>query len=195
VFLFACGASSTKPNGPGGASTTTTSAGGGSTAALDDATIAPDVKPLPVPAAGDYPSASVGDQECWQSIDLADDAAKDFAAIVAACGKPTGMLPVIAPVKGQLGPAHKRDKIALSLSGGRCYRYFAVGTAAMGDVDIRIESTDGAVVAIDQATHPVAIIDGDKPLCVTENVDYRFVIEVDGAGAGGYVFGVWARPK
>ena len=60
---------------------------------------------------------------------------------------------------------------------------------------VRIESTDGAIVAIDQSTHPVAIIDGDKPLCVTEDVDYRFVLEVDGPGAGTYMFGVWARPK
>jgi hypothetical protein len=192
---IACGASAPKANGPGGASTTGTSSTSESSAPKDDATTAPDVKVLPMPAAGDYPQSSVGDHECWQSVDLADDAPKDFAAIVAACGKPTGMLPVIAPVKGTLGPDHKRDKLAISLVGGRCYRFFAVGTAAIGDVDIRIESTDGAIVAIDQSTHPVAIIDGDKPLCVTDTVDYRFVLEVDGPGQGAYMFGVWARPK
>ena len=27
------------------------------------------------------------------------------------------------------------------------------------------------------------------------DVDYQFAVEVDGAGTGKYVFGVWAQPK
>lgn len=204
-WMLSCGGAAPPPkstSGVSGASAPESSTAAASSdatpivaAAADDSTVAPKVRLMPRAVRGDYPSSTVGDHECWQKLGLVDEAEKDFAAIAEACGKPTGMLPYIARVKGELGPADKVDKLEIDLAGGLCYRFFAVGTASIGDVDIRIEAADGAIVAIDQTTHPVAIIESDKPLCIKDDVHYRFVLEVDGPGKGRYVFGVYARPK
>jgi hypothetical protein len=53
----------------------------------------------------------------------------------------------------------------------------------------------GALLAADKTDHPIAVIDHDKLWCVDEDMDLDFAVEIDGAGAGGYTFGVWTRPK
>jgi hypothetical protein len=91
--------------------------------------------------------------------------------------------------------ADKRDSFKLKLKGGLCYRYFAAADDTVEDLDILVETTDGALVADDKTKSPVAIIEASKAWCQSDDVEYVFHIEVDGAGKGGYTFGVWARPK
>ena len=193
--FVACGPASTTKGGATPASTTTSSGGGGVENTADGATHAPDVRVLPAPEASDYPTQTVGYQECWNGLSIEDDADADYAEILAACGKPTGMLPMVAPVRGELGSAHKSDKLVVPLKKGMCYRFVAVGNQSLGDVDVRIENSDGALVAVDKTSHPVAIIEGDKPWCIDEDVSWSFVIEVDGNGHGHYVFGVLGKPR
>ena len=195
ILLAACGPTTTGKGSETPASTTTASSGAVEAPPGGDATRAPDVRVLPTPGASDYPTQTVGYQECWNGLSIEDDADADYAEILAACGKPTGMLPVVAPVRGELGPTHKSDKLVVPLKKGMCYRFVAVGNQSLGDVDVRIEKSDGALVAVDKTSHPVAIIEGDKPWCVDEDVQWSFVIEVDGNGHGHYVFGVLGKPK
>jgi len=194
IACFACGTASTTSTGANapknGATATHAASIGG-----DGATQAPEVRVLPAAAASEYPQQTVGYRECWNGLAIEDDADADYAEILAACGKPTGMLPFVAPVRGRLDAADKSDKLALPLKKGMCYRFIAVGNQSLGDLDLRIEKVDGTLIAVDKTTHPVAIIDGESPLCVDEDVEWAFVLEVEGNGQGNYVFGVLAKPK
>ena len=143
-----------------------------------------------------FPKASVTDRACWEGIGLTGDHDKDYAEIVAKCGGPTGLLEYAHPVSGKLHHKHdKRDSYTMKLAGGLCYRYFGVADGGITDLDILIEKPNGALVADDKTSQPVAIIEGDKPWCLEQDAEYNFQIEVDGEGKGGYTFGVWARPK
>ncbi len=143
-----------------------------------------------------FPKRTVGDKECWQGTALAGDAKKDFDTIIGKCGSATGLVEYAKPVLGKLHHIHdKRDTYKLKLVGGMCYRYFAVADAGIKDLDILVTKPNGALVADDKTTHPVAIIEFDKSWCADDDVEYDFHIEVDGEGTGNYVFGVWAKPK
>jgi hypothetical protein len=143
-----------------------------------------------------FPAATVGDRECWSTINLTGDHKKDYDNILARCGTPTGLREYVSPAKGRLHHEHdKRDTFRIKLSGGLCYRYFAVADAKITDLDILVETLGGALVADDKTRQPVAIIENDKPWCMDEDKEFNFHVEVDGPGEGFYMFGVWARPK
>jgi hypothetical protein len=142
-----------------------------------------------------FPKATAKDGDCWKTVAITGDHRKDFASLVDKCGTPTGLAEYAKPADGHLHHVHdKRDTFTLKLASGFCYRYFAVADAGIKDIDILVEKVGGAIVA-DNQSGPVAIIEGDKPWCMTEDITYEFHIEVDGVGKGRYTFGVWARPK
>ncbi len=146
-------------------------------------------------AKSSFPKKAVSDHDCWQATMITGDAQKDFATIVGKCGAPTGSLEYAKPVLGHLHhEKDKRDTYMLKLAGGYCYRYFAVADGSIKDLDILVEK-NGALVADDKTSNPVAIVEADKQWCQDDDVEYSFHIEVDGVGKGNYVFGVWARPK
>jgi hypothetical protein len=146
-------------------------------------------------AKSSFPKKAISDRECWQATMITGDAQKDFATIIGKCGTPTGSLEYAKPVIGHLHHIKdKRDTYTLKLTGGYCYRYFAVADGSIKDLDILVEK-NGALVADDKTSNPVAIVEADKQWCQDEDVEYSFHIEVDGVGKGNYVFGVWARPK
>jgi hypothetical protein len=143
-----------------------------------------------------FPKATATDRECWQAIRLSGDAKKDYDALVASCGAPTGSVQYVAPVAGKLHYARdKRDTFDVKIQGGLCYRFFGVADGSIQDLDILIERANGDLVGDDKTNGPVAIIDSDKNWCMDDDGDFRFKVEVDGTGTGNYAFGVWARPK
>jgi hypothetical protein len=143
-----------------------------------------------------YPKKTIGDKECWAGTAISGDAQKDFTTIVGKCGTPTGLLEFAKPVVGHLHHKHdKRDTYSIKLVGGLCYRYFAVGDSTISDLDVLVQKPNGDLVADDKTTSPVAIVESDKTWCADEDTTYNFQIEIDGPGKGGYVFGVWAKPK
>lgn len=143
-----------------------------------------------------FPKATSSPATCWQTVSLQGDSQKDYDALAAKCGTPTGAVPYVKPVAGKLhSEKDKRDTYLLHLQGGLCYRYFGVGDGTIRDLDILILQAKGALVGDDKTIGPVAIIEMDKAWCMDRDVDYQFAVEVDGAGTGKYVFGVWAQPK
>ena len=150
----------------------------------------------PILAKGEVPSFSkstVGEHECWQTLALSGEARQDYAALVGQCGKPTGAIEYAKPAIGKLDHvSNKRDTFIILLRAGLCYRFFGVGDATIPDLDILIER-NGALLGEDKTHGPVAIIDTDKAWCVDTDSEYRFQVQVGGAGQGRYVFGVWAR--
>jgi hypothetical protein len=142
-----------------------------------------------------FPKATANERECWQRVGVTGDAGKDFHALIASCGTPTGAVEYASPAAGKLHHAHdKRDTFNLKIQGGLCYRFFGVADGTIKDLDILIERK-GDLVGDDKTNGPVAIIDSDKPWCMDYDGDYQFLVEVDGPGTGNYVFGVWAKPK
>ncbi|MBL8609330.1 MAG: hypothetical protein JNL38_18515 [Myxococcales bacterium] len=143
-----------------------------------------------------YPKKTVDDGACWKTVGLTGKHDKDFDALVEKCGTPTGLVEYAKPVHGRLHHKHdKRDTFTMKLAGGMCYRYFTVADGTITDIDILVLKPNGAMVADDKTSHPVAIIDPAQPWCIDKDAEYVFAIEVDGPGKGGYTFGVWARPK
>ena len=147
-------------------------------------------------AKASFPKKTKPDAQCWAEVPATGDHAKDYAAIVGACGTPTGLVEYAKPVEGKLH--HLRDPedvFTMPVRAGYCYRYFAIADATIADLDLLIEKKGGALVGDDKTNSPFAIIDADEPWCQNEDEDVEFHLKVDGPGKGGYTFGVWARPK
>lgn len=144
-----------------------------------------------------FPKATDSEATCWQSISLSGDAKKDYDALAAKCGAPTGSVAYTKPSPGRLHSVKdKRDTFQLHLMGGLCYRFFGVADGSVQDLDILIEQQKGGALVGDDKTHgPVAIIEMGKAWCMDQDVDYSFLVQVGGTGTGRYVFGVWAKPK
>jgi hypothetical protein len=143
-----------------------------------------------------FPKATIGEHECWQTVALTGVARKDYEALVAHCGAPTGSVEYVRPNVGKLHHTRdKRDTYLVHVQAGLCYRFFGVGDSSIQDLDILIERTGGVLVGEDRARGPIAIIESDKAWCMDYDGDYQFGVQVDGGGTGHYVFGVWARPR
>ncbi len=147
-------------------------------------------------AKASFPKKQKSDAQCWSSVSPSGDHAKDFDAIVSACGGPTGLVEYVKPAEGKLHHLHDpEDVFSMPVIAGYCYRYFAVADATITDLDLLIEKPGGALVGDDKTNSPYAIIDTDQPWCQDEDQTLEFHVKVDGPGKGGYMFGVWARPK
>ena len=192
------------PSGPGPAPASAAAPSAVASAAdgpLDD----PNEKPGPIPmvpefdksrAKASFPKKAKPDSQCWADVPATGDHAKDYAAIVAACGTPTGLVEYARPVEGKLHHKHDpADVFTMPVLAGYCYRYFAIADATITDLDLLIEKKGGALVGDDKTNGPFAIIDGDQSWCQDEDQNLEFRVKVDGPGKGGYTFGVWARPK
>jgi hypothetical protein len=143
-----------------------------------------------------FPKRTKPDAQCWAQVSATGDHAKDYQAIVAACGAPTGLLEYAKPVDGKLHHEHDpEDVFTLPVLAGYCYRYFAIADASISDLDLLIEKKGGALVGDDKTSGPYAIVDGEQAWCQDEDLNLEFHLKVDGPGKGGYTFGVWARPK
>jgi hypothetical protein len=143
-----------------------------------------------------FPKATMGERECWETVAITGSAQKDFDALVGRCGTPTGAVEYVKPSAGKLHHVKdKRDTYLVHIHGGLCYRFFGIADGSIGDLDILIERTNGALVGEDRTHGPVAIIDTDQAWCMDRDGDYQFNVQVGGTGTGNYVFGVWARPQ
>lgn len=143
-----------------------------------------------------FPKATTSEATCWQSISLTGNAPKDYEQLAAKCGAPTGSVPYTKTITGKLHyKKDKRDTFKMHLVGGLCYRFFGVADGTVKDLDLLIEKKGGALVGDDKTDGNVAIIESSKAWCMDDDVDYQFLVEVDGTGTGNYVFAVWARPK
>jgi hypothetical protein len=145
-------------------------------------------------AGSGFPPQTVSFGECWKSSRLTGAFADDYNNLVTACGKPTGMLPYSKPMSGELSDTNKGDVYTVKLTGGACYRFFAVAGGSIKDIDIGIATMENKIIAHDKYTQPVAVIEWQKPVCVEHDVQFKFIVARDGGGSGGYGFGIWYRP-
>jgi hypothetical protein len=218
----ACGGGSSdalppsNPQGPSANATTTPSATGGPATAptgasdakvqaainapYDDAEDTGNRALTPLVAKGTpasaFPAKQVEEGACWSKVELSGKHVPDYNALASACGTPGGLLEYVHPVSGKLHSVKdKRDVFTVPLSGGYCYRYFAVADDTIRDIDILVQKPGGALVADDKQTQPIAIIEAQKSWCMPKDETYEFHVLVDGDGAGAYTLGIWARPQ
>jgi hypothetical protein len=142
----------------------------------------------------DFPKKTADDGDCVRKVSLSGKNDKDYDALLASCGNPTGMKEYTKKVTGKLDSKHPRDEYVVKMAGGFCYRFYAIGDDSVGNLDVRVQRRDGDLVSMDQSKQAVAILDPDAPWCKTHDREFHFVVEST-AGKGGYTFGVWARPK
>lgn len=141
-----------------------------------------------------FPPQTVGYEECWKGAPLTGNYVTDYNNLVARCGRPTGMLPYSRVMEGELSDQHKGDVYTVKLLGGGCYRFFAVAGGSIKDIDIGLATMEDKMLAADKYTQPVAIIEWTKPVCVQNDVTFKFIVARDGGGQGGYGFGIWFKP-
>lgn len=146
-------------------------------------------------AKADFPKKTASDRDCYRTVGISGKADKDYDAILAACGAPTGMKEWTKRVTGKLDAKNPRDTYAIKLRGGLCYRVYAIGDTSLGNLDIRVQRTTGALLSMDQSKQAIAILDPEEPWCKTHDRELHFIVETTGGAGGNYVFGVWARPK
>jgi hypothetical protein len=159
--------------------------------ARDPATLAPTFGQGDHPT---FPRATGSEGDCWRGVPLAGDARRDYDALVARCGAPTGAVPYVRAAFGRLHHAlDPQDTYLVHVRKGFCYRFIGVADGTIDGVSVVIER-DGSLVGEDQAHGPVAILDPDKAWCMDADGDYRFGLRIR-QGDGHYVFGVWARPN
>lgn len=142
-----------------------------------------------------FPTATVSELQCWQTVGVKGSAKDDYQTITAKCGAATGSVEYVKPTIGSLHHKHdRRDTFVVPIQGGLCYRFFGVADSTIQDLDILIEER-GNLVGDDKTNGPVAIIESDKAWCMQKDGIYNFLVEVDGEGHGQYVFGIWARKE
>jgi hypothetical protein len=147
-------------------------------------------------AASLFPKATMSDIGCLAQVKITGKHEKDFPAVVAACGAPTGLAEYAKPVTGMLhSMLDTHDSYVVALAPGYCYRVLAVGDQSIFDLGLSVQPVAGGPATEDGARGSVAMIDNDKPLCVDKAGDYAITLAIDGMGYGGYTLGVWARPK
>lgn len=142
-----------------------------------------------------WPEQTVGDRECWDQMRTTRKHVDDYDALVARCGRPTGMLAFSKLQQGELGPDHKADVYTIKVLGGGCYRIFVAADEGVKELDLAFATMDNRIVWSDKSSQSVAVLQWDKALCVDADVQFKLVVALKGAGRGAYGVGVWVRPK
>jgi hypothetical protein len=143
-----------------------------------------------------FPKATMGDHDCLLDLPFTGNHKADYDVLTKRCGAPTGLIPYVTPAEGKLhATKDKRDVFAFEVRKGMCYRYFAVADSGIADIDILVQKPNGALLAMDQTSQPIAVVNTSGVWCMTDDDQMlHFSVEVHGHGAGAYTFGVFARP-
>ncbi len=128
---------------------------------------------------------------CYATFQPTGDARADLGRLAAGCGRPTGLAP-ITPVR--TGEAQGREdpveRFTFQARGGRCYRFFAVASAEVGDLDVAVLGPDGRLAANDVSRDKWPVVPARGPLCVDDDGVYTIEVAV-AEGTGSYALEVW----
>lgn len=129
---------------------------------------------------------------CYSEFSPSDDAPADLERLTAACGPPNG-LSAVTPVR--IGALQAEDgaseRFTFRARGGRCYRFFSVGSAEVGDLDLAVLDPAGQLLAADVSDDRFPVVPPSGPLCVEDDGLYTVEVAVV-RGSGRFVLQVWA---
>ncbi|HHH31825.1 MAG TPA: hypothetical protein ENK57_26220 [Polyangiaceae bacterium] len=117
---------------------------------------------------------------------------RDITRLALSCGPPTGMRRASTMVSGRLdtdaAAGHRFTGEA-----GYCYRIFVAAGEGIGMMDVRVVDGHGRELARQQTTETWAVVEAERPFCVTE--DGPLTLELDArGGAGAYAAELWSIP-
>lgn len=144
--------------------------------------------------AADFPKATAKDLDCNSGMKFTGTSGADYDALTGKCGAPTGLKEYSKKVTGKFDATHLGDRFSFHMTGGFCYRFFAVADKTVQNVTIRIQRPSGDLVSIASSRNFISIMDPDTTWCKTHDRDFDVIVETS-AGSGAYTFGIWARPK
>jgi len=129
---------------------------------------------------------------CYSEFSPSGDAPADLERLTAACGPPNG-LNAVTPVR--IGALQAEDgaseRFTFRARSGRCYRFFSVGTADVGDLDLAVLDPAGQLLAADVSDDRFPVVPPRGPLCVEDDGLYTVEVAVV-RGSGRFVLQVWA---
>ncbi|MCU0691674.1 MAG: hypothetical protein MUF54_09755 [Polyangiaceae bacterium] len=143
---------------------------------------------------GQFPPQRVGFQECYRGFQISGDSERDMQELGNRCGAPCGMLPLSNVMAGSQDESDNVDQYGVSLRGDRCYRFFAVGSSSIQDLDSAIATEDGNIIMRDVFNDAAPILGPDQPFCPPSEGRYKFVVSVS-KGSGPFHFQVWQGPR
>lgn len=128
---------------------------------------------------------------CYRAFRPTDDAPADLGRLTAACGPPNGMSAVTPVRVGELQAEDEpSERLTFRARGGRCYRFFAVGTPDVADLDLAVLDPDGRLAAADGSGDRFPVVPPRGPLCVERDGVYTVEAAVV-RGSGTFVLQVW----
>ena len=143
---------------------------------------------------GGFPPQTVGYKECYQGFSVTGDSERDVAELGRRCGAPCGMVQLSGIQSDSQQQADNVDTFGLTLRADRCYRFFAVGSSSITDLDSAVADSEGHVLIKDVFQDPAPILAPDAPFCPETEGRYKFIVSV-AKGGGAYHFQVWQGPK
>jgi hypothetical protein len=124
---------------------------------------------------------------CYRTFLPTGEPSADLARLTAACGRPTGLVP-LTPVKLGEPQTHEDpvERFTWKGRGGRCYRVFAIGAAEVTDLDLTILDESGRPAASDLSHDRWPVVPARGPLCLERDGVLGLVVAVAN-GKGSYV--------
>lgn len=127
---------------------------------------------------------------CYKGFQPSADPLSDLDRLGFACGAPRGYGAVSPIHTGSQKAEDPAERLVFRARKGRCYRLFAVGEAAVRDLDVSILAPDGHLVAADLSKDPWSVVPPRAPWCPDE--EGPFAVDVSVAdGQGAFALGVW----
>jgi hypothetical protein len=141
-----------------------------------------------------YPPQRVGYSDCYANLTIPEDGSDALAKLTDACGAPTGMIPVSSVHNKTQASADDPDVFTLQLDANSCYRLFAVGDTGIQAMKAMVTTAAGEILSADVSGDRAPIVGPNRPFCVTQGGDYKYVVAVI-KGSGKYFFQMWnAQP-
>lgn len=131
-----------------------------------------------------------GHADCAAGFEPSGDAGLDLEALVARCGRPTGMVPHSEVLAGWQAATGDVSRYTVTFEAGQCYRAFGVGGGGVQDLDMGWHDPRGALVARDVRPDTWAAVPSEGPLCAPESGDFELMVSVE-RGQGAFAVQVW----
>src|SRR5262249_6294875 len=132
-------------------------------------------------------------ETCYSSFAPAGEAESDLARLVRDCGTTGGMRAITTVKVGNQAARDPVDRYVFQVpAADKCYRVYAVGDAAIKDLDLLLRGPSGNSMVADVTHDGWPVLPPREPVCFSEAGLYMLEVSVF-KGAGRYALQVWGR--
>jgi len=137
-----------------------------------------------------FPQQRVAFGQCYRTFQPTGRSQADVAELGKLCGAPCGMIPLTPIKSGRQQATDDVDVYPVELRGDRCYRFIAVGSDGIDDLDSAIADRNNDMLMRDTFPDAAPILGPEGPFCPRESGRYQFVVSV-AKGGGTYHYQIW----